>query len=162
MRLFVTSVVTTLIALLTACGGGGGKDSPRAVAEAAVSAISAGDVEGFVGLMPPASALNGSIDCSSVDKDLVAELEHAKDRYRERAATKMKGMTMILKGFDGHGSRDKVIAAGESFEGCVATKDVAIHKSRMLLDVTKDGETKEEDDTWQFIQLDGAWYFAKM
>ena len=161
MRLFIASIAATLIALLTACGGGG-KDSPRAVAEAAAAAISAGDAEGFVGLMPPASALNGSIDCSGIDKDLVAQLEHAKDKYRKRAATKMKGITMTLKAFDGEGSRDKIIAAGESFEGCVATKGFVVHKSRMLLEVTKDGQTKEEDDSWQFIQLDGAWYFVKM
>ncbi|PKN55497.1 MAG: hypothetical protein CVU56_21155 [Deltaproteobacteria bacterium HGW-Deltaproteobacteria-14] len=161
MRLFVATAIATLLALLTACGGGG-KDSPRAVAEAAVAAISAGDVEGFVGLMPPASALNGSVDCSSIDKDLVAQLERAKDKYRKRAATKMRGITMTLKAFDGDGSGDKSVTAGETFEGCAVTKDFVLHRSRMLLDVTKDGETEEKDDTWQFIRLDGAWYFVKM
>jgi len=152
------------LALLVACGGGG-MDSPRAVAEAVVGHLSNADMGGVVKLMPPASTLGDSFDCSAAERDVVDQLERQKAKYIKRGvrkAEKMKGLTYALDAFDLEGSKDTVVAAGEPFEGCVVTKEVVIHSSRMKLEVTKDGQTREESEIWSFIRLDGKWYLAKL
>ncbi|TNF35326.1 MAG: hypothetical protein EP329_06300 [Deltaproteobacteria bacterium] len=165
MRTSMIVVISGLLAL-TACGGGAGKESPRAVADAVAGYMSKADMQGIVALMPSGETLKGSVDCSKSERDMVEQLEKAKHKYLERGAKElaeeMKGVTVSIKEFDLDGSQTKTVAAGEEFEGCVVTKEIALHKSKMTLALTKDGQTDDDGETWRFIQLDGKWYFAKM
>jgi len=164
MRQLLAPLAATLASLLLACGGGG-KDSPRVVAEAVIAAMAAHDGGGVGALMPSASALGAAIDCTGAEQDLVEQLERAKAKNAKRMARdaeKMAGVTLALKDFDLEGSSDKELAVGDPFEGCKVVKPFTVHRSKLTVTMTKDGATKDDRDSWTFIRLDGAWYFAKL
>jgi hypothetical protein len=133
--------------------------SPDAVAKALVEGLIAGDKTALSALFLTEANVKANFDCPKVE-DMNKLLKEWSDGKKEvlEAADERPPADMTVS-YGGYTQEDeKVIAAGTEKDGCTNKNEVAIVKGKMMLQITKDGETDEDDEGITTIRL-GKKYF---
>jgi hypothetical protein len=154
-----------LVTGVVGCGKGGTAgpppktDTPRAVADGIMQAFKDRSAAEAVALLPTEDQLKAAFDCPQV----LDRLKSRKDSADKDFAQAPKDMTIELGGFDKFGTEDKLIKAGQDWDGCKVNAPVTVHTSKLVLRMTKDGKTDFDNETWTFLKFgdEEKWYYFK-
>ena len=135
--------------------------TPRAAADALAKAFTDKDAEAAVALLLPAEEIERAFTCA--DKSMAAIFARKRqDIPGEFAKPKSRGITMKIGAFDRDGSKTETFGKGEMLRTCKVKVPVTLHTSVLTLQITRDGKTKDDKETWRFIKIGDAdrwWYY---
>jgi hypothetical protein len=161
-------VVGGIVAIVLATrGGGGGGDSPKALVEDALAAISAGDADKLAKLADTDHLFKTFVTCDPNRADDTAEqLAEREKKSFARAVEKAKGLKVALVEFPDIDKLDKdqmmtMPKGSELAKGCTANADATLVDTKMKVSV-QDGDKPavEEQIAIALFKLDGRWYLS--
>ena len=162
MRTLILSISGLFLLTPMACGGGSGLGSPKAAAETLVAAMTSGDGDKAVSVLPPQEALEAYFDCGG-EGGVIERIAKRRERMRKEAAgMKAEKVEMSVGAFDLEGSETKTYKIGEEFKGCKLKQDLEVHTAKLTLRVKEgDAAPKDDGETWTFLKLGDSWFFTK-
>jgi len=164
------TVMAALVALplaLGACGKSGDKaappppkmDTPKDSAGEIVKALQEREPKLALAVLVTDDLINQTFECPG--GELIKRLTTTRNDVPRRLEKLDKTATVRLGEFDKDGTEEKVLKPGETFEGCKVKATVTVHKSRLELEVTKDGKINYHREAWHFLRFgdEEKWYF---
>jgi hypothetical protein len=137
-------------------------ESRLAIAKAAFTALSSGDVDALIKLSDAKAIYEDAMACESTEMETKAIEQKLRVAYRQPAANAKGSKIEVLAVEDLVRDEHDSVLTGKRVHGCTARVDVHMHDAKVKVKVTKDADEGETVVKLGVVEVEGRWYLRQV